>query len=381
MRLRLLALTISSTLCAATAAAQSPTAQLMVSGGSATDVRGVTSSAITAAPSLAVAWPQGAVRLGASGTQYTTGSWALGGDASLGIRAPITSSSLTFTLDAAAGATTTSYRARFATVGATPAVELALSRLALFGGVRAAQAWTSLAPFAPVGPAFGSPTVTRRSFGPVFGARVLLASFGGSDGMTAGYREEHARVSRVGVTDRTGTLALARGPLTLTGFLGVRRAPDDRATFGGASALIALSRVVALQVGAQRYASDRLTGALGGSAVSAGFVLHTPSGPRRQTLPQPADVRAPARGLTRLAIGAPAARTVEVAGDWSGWQPVGATRAPNGAWYADVAIPPGEYRYAFRIDGKEWRVPDGAVASDDGIGGKSAWLTVSQAAQ
>jgi 1,4-alpha-glucan branching enzyme len=138
---------------------------------------------------------------------------------------------------------------------------------------------------------------------------------------------------------------------------------------------------VALQLGAQRYPGDRLTGALGGSAVSAGFVLHTPSAPRPRTLPQPTGVRAPAPGLTRLAIRAPAARTVDVAGDWSRWQPVGATRAPNGVWYADVAIPPGEYRYAFRIDGKEWRVPDGAVATDDGIGGKSAWLTVSQATQ
>ena len=33
-------------------------------------------------------------------------------------------------------------------------------------------------------------------------------------------------------------------------------------------------------------------------------------------------------------------------------------------------------RYAFRIDGRTWRVPDGAVAVDDGFGGKSAYVTV-----
>jgi hypothetical protein len=149
--------------------------------------------------------------------------------------------------------------------------------------------------------------------------------------------------------------------------------------FGGVSALVALSRVASLQVGAQRYPGDRLTGALAGTAISAGFVLRTPAGSR--PLPRPSDVRAPARGLTRLAIRAPAARRVEVAGDWSGWRTADATRAANGVWYADVALPPGEYRYAFRIDGTQWKVPDGAEATSDGAGGKSAWLTVSRAAQ
>jgi hypothetical protein len=55
-------------------------------------------------------------------------------------------------------------------------------------------------------------------------------------------------------------------------------------------------------------------------------------------------------------------------------------RADNGVWYADLNLPPGEYRYAFRIDGKEWRVPEGVAAADDEFGGKSAWLTVSRPA-
>jgi hypothetical protein len=45
-------------------------------------------------------------------------------------------------------------------------------------------------------------------------------------------------------------------------------------------------------------------------------------------------------------------------------------------WYADLKIPPGQYRYAFRVNGIEWRVPDGATAVKDDFGGKSAWLTV-----
>ncbi len=52
-------------------------------------------------------------------------------------------------------------------------------------------------------------------------------------------------------------------------------------------------------------------------------------------------------------------------------------RAANGVWYVDLSIEPGEYRYAFRVDGAAWTVPDGIAAVDDGFGGKSAWLAVS----
>jgi len=67
---------------------------------------------------------------------------------------------------------------------------------------------------------------------------------------------------------------------------------------------------------------------------------------------------------------------VEVAGDWDSWTLAPATRASNGVWYVDLSLKAGEYRYAFFVDGKEWRVPEGTVAVDDGFGGKSAYVTV-----
>ena len=51
---------------------------------------------------------------------------------------------------------------------------------------------------------------------------------------------------------------------------------------------------------------------------------------------------------------------------------------PHGVWFIDLPIPPGQYRYAFRIDGATWSVPDGAAVTSDDFGGKSAWLTVSE---
>jgi 1,4-alpha-glucan branching enzyme len=79
-----------------------------------------------------------------------------------------------------------------------------------------------------------------------------------------------------------------------------------------------------------------------------------------------------------VSISAADADRVELAGDFSKWQSIAATRADNGVWYVDLDLPPGEYRYAFRVNGKEWRVPEGVAAVDDEFGGKSAWLTVSR---
>jgi 1,4-alpha-glucan branching enzyme len=95
-------------------------------------------------------------------------------------------------------------------------------------------------------------------------------------------------------------------------------------------------------------------------------------------MPSPAGVPSPAPGSTRISIRAADAERVDLAGDFNKWQPVAATRAGNGVWYVDLPLPPGEYRYAFRINGKEWRVPEGVAAADDDFGGKAAWLTVSR---
>ena len=362
------------------AVAQQALAQLAIGGGAATDVRGLRSDAVTAAPALALLWPRGLLRLGATGTSFSTGGWALGAGASGRLRSPLAATPLAFTVDAAANTAVTSYHQSYSTVGATPAVEFGFSRLTLFAGVQTTQAWTALGRAALPGPVSSSSSmVVRRAIGPVFGGQLAVLASRSGNRLSLGYREERTRIDDVPVTDRTGTIALIHGPVAISGMLGIRRAPDEATTFSGIATTIALSRIIALQVGAERYAGNRLTGALGGRSLNAGLVLRTPTGPH--PAPRPRGVPAPRRGVTRLAIRAPDATTVTVAGDWTGWQPVAATRAPNGVWYADQVIPPGEYRYAFRIDGKEWRVPDGVVATDDGIGGKSAWLTVSRTAE
>jgi 1,4-alpha-glucan branching enzyme len=95
-----------------------------------------------------------------------------------------------------------------------------------------------------------------------------------------------------------------------------------------------------------------------------------------KSLPKPAGVPSAAAGLTRLSIAARDARRVELAGDFTQWTFTPAQRAANGVWYVDLAVAPGRYRYAFRVDGTEWRTPEGAATADDGFGGKSALLTI-----
>src|SRR5260221_2620122 len=171
-----------------TAAAQRPIAQLTMGGGSATDVRGVRSDAVTAAPMLAFAWPRGAVlRLGATGTGFSTGGWTLGAGASSHLRSPLASIPLALTFEAAASMTTTSYHTSFATIGATPAVELGLSRFTLFAGVRTARARTALErTVLPTQPPSSS-TVARSAIGPGFGGQPAVANLGNGNRVSVGY--------------------------------------------------------------------------------------------------------------------------------------------------------------------------------------------------
>ena len=150
-------------------------------------------------------------------------------------------------------------------------------------------------------------------------------------------------------------------------------------TFSSGSASLSLTPGLSLQGSAGRYPGSRLTGAAAGRFVSLGLFVRS-GAPRVMRLPFPKGVPAVRANATRLSLRAPEAGRVELAGDWNNWTPVPARRAANGVWFVDVPLAPGEYRYAFRVDGGAWRVPDGAVTSDDGFGGKSAYVTVARVA-
>lgn len=75
---------------------------------------------------------------------------------------------------------------------------------------------------------------------------------------------------------------------------------------------------------------------------------------------------------------APQAASVSLVGDFNDWDPA---RAPmqtaQGVWATSVPLTPGRYRYAFLVNGVEWRADPGAPpARDDEFGTPSSVITV-----
>lgn len=76
---------------------------------------------------------------------------------------------------------------------------------------------------------------------------------------------------------------------------------------------------------------------------------------------------------------APAATTVALAGDFSGWEPAFALEDPDGdgVWSARVPVRPGVHAYMFLIDETSWQTdPNAGRYQDDGFGNRNAVLAV-----
>jgi len=178
------------------------------------------------------------------------------------------------------------------------------------------------------------------------------------------------------------------GALELEGVAGLRpwSELDDEKLFGELQVRVALTRRVAAQVGAGRYLADPLRGSVAGRWISAGVRLRLWSGPSRVSapderlraavrLPHPLPADAPelrlsdaAFGVRGITIRASGARSVEIAADFTDWQPVLLHAGRGGEWRLDLALAPGVYRLNVRVDGGPWIVPRGATPQEDEFG-------------
>ena len=358
------------------------TGNVLVNGGSATDERGIRSNAMTLAPSVTfVSGTQANLSLLGSATFFQSSAWSLGGGLAANSRGDI-GAGFAIALAATGSASRTSYNATFATADVAPTLEWTWRTFTLFGGGRAATGYTQVSSAPSLGPLPSDTqlvSTTRTLYAPVYGARLQLIGDNPSVAGELTYREQPMHVASALITDRTAGAAMLAGPLTIAATAGRREAPDEQVTFGSATVELDVSHGVSLAVGGGRYPSNPLTGAAAGNYVNAGVSLRLGGG--QHGLPAPRGVQPPPVGTTRLSIHAADARIVELAGDWDDWKLVPAIRAENGVWYADLQLAPGQYRYAFRIDGHAWRVPRGAVAVNDDFGGKSAYVTVRDASK
>src|SRR3989442_13516432 len=77
---------------------------------------------------------------------------------------------------------------------------------------------------------------------------------------------------------------------------------------------------------------------------------------------------------------APQAASVALVGDFNDWDPARSpmqTAHGAGIWATVVRLAPGRYRYAFLVNGVEWRAdPNAPAAKDDEFGTPSSVITV-----
>jgi hypothetical protein len=82
--------------------------------------------------------------------------------------------------------------------------------------------------------------------------------------------------------------------------------------------------------------------------------------------------------MVRFAVPVAAANSVEVVGDFTGWEKrIPLTANADGMWVGQVRMQPGRYHYVIVVDGERMEVdPTAPQVVDDGFGGKNSVLDV-----
>jgi len=152
----------------------------------------------------------------------------------------------------------------------------------------------------------------------------------------------------------------------------------ETGVWGEGSALVRLQNRIALTLTGGSYPSDPVRGVVGAAYASAALriVLAGSEATRPLAIPAPllAAARAHAEATTSsearlelvpagsqhlLRIYGPAAKELEVMGDFTDWEPRALTRVRDGFWEMRISLTPGAHRLNVRIDGGDWLVPAG----------------------
>jgi hypothetical protein len=208
-------------------------------------------------------------------------------------------------------------------------------------------------------------------------------------GVTVTASANRSFVGDTAYSDLASTLHTSLDRVAVDASIGARLSSRGagHGVFGEASTTLTLGERTALFVSGGRYPTDPVSGSVAGRYASAGVRLRTAlfrppavRDPRRLSR-SPAngdggasvtarlDVRPAPDGMVRLVVSVPAAATVELAGDFTDWQPVALRRTVEGAWECVLPIPSGAHRINVRVDGGEWTAPAGTTRVADEFGG------------
>ena len=106
-------------------------------------------------------------------------------------------------------------------------------------------------------------------------------------------------------------------------------------------------------------------------------VARTPVPGARAPLAQQASPAAAPPVYVQFRISVPDARSVALAGTFTGWKPaVALRRGGHGEWTALVPLRPGVHDYAFVVDGDRWVTDPNAPQVDDSFGGTNSRISL-----
>jgi hypothetical protein len=162
--------------------------------------------------------------------------------------------------------------------------------------------------------------------------------------------------------------------------------------WGDISATAWLTRNVALVVGHGAYPSDITQLSPGGRYTALSIRLATRPPVLRDALarsvryPTPSlirpvvatfEFRKLGEGRVRMRVRAPGAGAVEIAGDFTDWEPLPLERLRGDSWEITLPLSRGTHRVNIRVNGGEWGVPPGVGAASDDFGGVVGLLVIS----
>ena len=150
---------------------------------------------------------------------------------------------------------------------------------------------------------------------------------------------------------------------------------DNRGALQGAVRYY-VNPLSALEIAIGSYLADPIQGLPAGSYLTAGFRVFSRAPRASYLTPLTGGVYEVDRSGVTLEFTLRGARTVDVAGDWNGWNLDPMESVGEGRWRVVIPLAPGLYHFNLLVDGEEWIVPDGVPSLEDGFGGRQGVIIV-----